>query len=714
MIAPLDLLSRQAQSKGMENESAAFQRLYGIITKLRGPGGCPWDLEQTPLTLRSDLIEETYECVEAIDEKSPEHIREELGDLFLLTTMLAYMHEQEHLFSVSDALNTVSDKLIRRHPHVFGDVKVQDSGEALANWARIKVELEGRAPKDSILDEVSQGLPPLDRAYKLQKKAAKAGFDRSSKAGFDRSSVEDAAAKVRESLEKTMGAATGTSVEALEEELGELLFSAVNLCRHLKIEPSVALRRANGAFTKRFKSMERRRSSMGNIKERFAGLGIAVPEIIMPCAKTDLERWAVIACDQFTQDEDYWERMRQAVGGAASTLNLVFPEVYLNRDGREQRIREIHQTMKTYLEDGTLGEPRRSCVYVERATPYNPLRRGVLLAIDLEQYDWKPDSRLLVRATEGTVAERLPPRMEIRRGAPLEVPHILLLIDDEGDTLLPALGERIKAAPLYRTPLMRGAGSVTGWALDSEADLDFLAGGLEDLARRANSRYGCEDSRPFLFAVGDGNHSLAAAKAVWEEYKANHQGESLEHPARWALAEVENLYDPGIVFEPIHRLLFGAELHRVLSILKAALPGFTVRVLEAGGGEPAKEELSRLVGDGTARKNRLGFITETELVFVEFTAPGLAVNSLQPLLDSLVKDGAAEDMDYIHDEEALFRISRRNSRTVGILLPPFNKKGLFETAARGPLPRKSFSMGKAVEKRFYLECRSLFPIDRLP
>jgi tetrapyrrole methylase family protein/MazG family protein len=157
--------------------AAAFQRLSGIIMKLRGPGGCPWDLEQSPASLRGDLIEETYECIEAIDEKDPAHIGEELGDLFLLVTMLSYMHQQEGAFTIADVLNNVSEKIIRRHPHVFGDVQVKDSAEVLKNWARIKVEQEGRSPKDSVLDEVSRGRPPLDRAWKLQNKAAKAGFD---------------------------------------------------------------------------------------------------------------------------------------------------------------------------------------------------------------------------------------------------------------------------------------------------------------------------------------------------------------------------------------------------------------------------------------------------------------------------------------------------------------------------------------------------------
>jgi tetrapyrrole methylase family protein/MazG family protein len=236
----------------MEQSDNAFKTLYDIVTRLRAPGGCPWDREQDPISLRGDLIEETYECIEAIDEQNPAHIREELGDLFLLATMISYMHEEKGLFSVADVLQTVSEKLVRRHPHVFGDTKVKDSAEALNNWAKIKVEQEGRRPKDSVLDEISAGLPPLDRAWKLQKKAAKAGFDWPN--------VEGVIEKIREELGEVMETTGG---EETEEELGDLLFSVVNLCRYCKVEPSVALRRTNSKFINRFKYVEKKKRKTG-------------------------------------------------------------------------------------------------------------------------------------------------------------------------------------------------------------------------------------------------------------------------------------------------------------------------------------------------------------------------------------------------------------------------------------------------------------------
>jgi tetrapyrrole methylase family protein/MazG family protein len=239
----------------VDNQAEAFAALYQTIVKLRAPEGCPWDREQTPSSLRGDLLEETYETLEAIDEKNPAHIREELGDLFLLVTMLAYMHEQEGLFSVADALRGVSEKLIRRHPHVFGDVKVKNSAEVLDNWAKIKVEQEGRKPKDSILDKVSTALPPLEKAYKLQKQAAKAGFDWPDPAGV--------MGKLREEIDEVSEAMVHDSGEALEGELGDLLFSAVNLCRFLKVDPALALQRTNAKFIKRFTHVERSMKEAG-------------------------------------------------------------------------------------------------------------------------------------------------------------------------------------------------------------------------------------------------------------------------------------------------------------------------------------------------------------------------------------------------------------------------------------------------------------------
>ncbi len=452
---------------------------------------------------------------------------------------------------------------------------------------------------------------------------------------------------------------------------------------------------------------------MYNPQTRFSNLGIALPTLLLPGPRVDLEAWAVIACDQFTQDPGYWQKVEERVGSRTSTLRLIFPEIFLEEPQRHERIRGIQEAMRSYLDQGIFGPPLSACVYLERSTPLHPLRRGLVLLIDLERYDWSPQARPWIRATEGTVRERIPPRMEIRRGAALETPHVILLVDDNQETLLEGLGGRIDTKkPTYETSLMLGGGTLRGWQVDKPEDLEHIAASLETLAQRSKTRYlrGTETAPmddPFLFAVGDGNHSLATAKAVWEEYKALHGGEInlMSHPARWALVEIENLYDRGIEFEPIHRVLFGASLDDTVELL-SSLPDFTAQRVTT------TQELSRLVGERDYKNTRYGIISKDGALLVETSAPGIATEPLQPLLDRWVGQKEGRFIDYLHGTEETLRVSLETESPkprVGILLPPVEKADLFATVARsGPLPRKSFSMGEAVEKRYYLECRALF------
>jgi hypothetical protein len=458
---------------------------------------------------------------------------------------------------------------------------------------------------------------------------------------------------------------------------------------------------------------------MEDLHQRLAHNGLHIPEILFPRPGIDLETWAVIACDQFTQDWAYWEKVRRLAGESPAMLNLILPEIYLGEEGRTAHIAAIHKAMSAALRDGVFAPPRQGCVYLERNTPRHKGRRGLVIALDLEHYDWAPAARPLIRATEGTVPERLPPRMEVRRDAALESPHIIILIADEKNEILPALGDRAKqAAPVYHSPLMLGGGDISGWFLGDKADWAFLARSFEALAQNAAVRYGTGGAgeAPFLFAVGDGNHSLAAAREIWLEYKAAHAGDPalMNHPCRYALAEIENLYDPAIQFESIHRVLFNISLDDLLARL-AALPGFSCRPLGGGkDGSGSRGSLSRLVSDPGAAKTRLGLVSGDRCVLLETTAPGIATAALQPLLDDLARGGGEKppSIDYIHGEDEIFRLAANPAApAVGILLPPVKKSGLFETVARsGPLPRKSFSMGEAVEKRYYLECRKLFGV----
>jgi len=440
-------------------------------------------------------------------------------------------------------------------------------------------------------------------------------------------------------------------------------------------------------------------------------LGIEIPEILLPQG-VNLQQWAVIACDQFTQDRAYWEKVKEAAAGQPSTLKLILPELFLMDDDRAGglagRIKNIHQAMRDYLTGGVFAASRRGLVYLERDTPFKRGRRGLVAAIDLEQYDWSPSARPLIRSTEDTVSDRLPPRMDIRRNAPLETPHIILLIDDDDDSLLRRLGERAKKnAPAYQGGLMLHSGSVSGWFLNAPGDWAILAEGLEELVQRSLTRYGA-GGQPFLFAVGDGNHSLASAKGIWEEYKAANivAGNVPVHPCRYALVEIENIYDPAIQFEPIHRVVFGLDFDKALKLL-SALPDFTSRIIAS------REELVRLSAE-SVEGNRFGLISRNAAsgncyALLTTSANGIATVSLQPLLDQAIHRDSGLSIDYIHGEDELFRLASGSDKTVGILLPPVQKLGFFETVARcGPLPRKSFSMGEAEEKRFYIECRKLF------
>ncbi|GHV85441.1 hypothetical protein AGMMS50230_10490 [Spirochaetia bacterium] len=472
-------------------------------------------------------------------------------------------------------------------------------------------------------------------------------------------------------------------------------------------------------------ALDTRRTTQVPALARLAALGAAVPQVLLPKPGTSLPQWAVIACDQFTQDRDYWEKVRAFAGEAPSCIKLIYPEVYLEDGGRKELIASIHQNMGSYLASGSgvFAPPLETLVYVERDTPFHRGRRGLVIALDLEQYDWKAGTAALARPTEGTLPERLPARMDVRRNAPLETPHILVLLDDEENALLPALGERAKktGAPLYDTELMFGSGRVRGWKLDKTEDLEVLAAGLEKLTRRSTEN--SASSLPFLYAVGDGNHSLAAAKGIWEEYKSTHPGETglRNHPARWALVELESLYDPALSVEPIHRLVFGASAADIKNLF-AELPGFRCRPLgQAAGDQPgtagSREKLAELVQDEHGGLLRFGIVSGADCFLAEADPVPLAVDTLQPLLNRFMAEHSGITIDYIHGAEELFRLTGKpgdsanpgGTPLTGILLPPFRKQGLFETAARrGALPHKSFSMGEACEKRFYLECRKLF------
>ena len=441
-------------------------------------------------------------------------------------------------------------------------------------------------------------------------------------------------------------------------------------------------------------------------------LGLRVPEILLP-ANTALNKWSVIACDQYTQDKEYWKKAEAAAGDGPSTLNLILPEVYLNSPDKPERIAKIRQTMKDYLAGNVFATPFNGFVYIERKTAFGRMRRGLVAQIDLETYEWKPFSKANIRATEATIVDRIPPRKEIRKGAPLELPHIMLLVNDKDDLLVGG-AQRITAGagrePLYKGDLMCNGGSITGWGLYSDSDIACVTDALNKIAD-ANT---ADDGSTFLFAVGDGNHSLATAKAVWDEYKAEliaggaGEAELAENPVRFALIEVVNIYDKGLTFEPIHRVIFNIDVAGLINYLAKELDG---TVSEVAGAAELEDAVKASWADFGFAYREAGTGAQ-KYVLLKTNIKELAVARLQPKIDEFLKSaagtGAAPEIDYIHGSEEVLKLGERDN-AVGILLPPIAKDSFFETInGRGPLPRKSFSMGEADEKRFYLECRRLF------
>lgn len=392
---------------------------------------------------------------------------------------------------------------------------------------------------------------------------------------------------------------------------------------------------------------------------------IAVPEILLPRAGTDMHAWAVIACDQHTSDSVYWSELEKTVGEKPSTLRLTLPEIYLDKADCADRIGNIAKTMREYRNGGVFRKLPKGFVLVRRKTPYSPVRTGIVLAVDLEEYSYKKQSNASIRATEATILERIPPRLKIRECAELEFPHIMLLYDDPQDVVLGELKGRTDLETLYDFELNMGGGHVCGQFVSE----------YEEVIRRFESL----KKDGLLFMVGDGNHSLASAKALWEKIKADLPASEQEtHPARYALCEAVNLYDEGIRFEAIHRLVKGVD---TADFIKSF----------SGTGK----------GDGAFYVSG----KKQSISLPEEAADAVrAVDSY--IMEYVSKKGGS--VDYIHGEQALAQLTRENPDYVGISLPKMDKGELFGQVQRfGSLPRKTFSMGESEEKRYYIEGKEI-------
>ncbi|MFZ3070022.1 MAG: DUF1015 domain-containing protein [Anaerolineaceae bacterium] len=429
-------------------------------------------------------------------------------------------------------------------------------------------------------------------------------------------------------------------------------------------------------------------------------IGVKVPKILLPVKSVDHTKWAVIACDQFTSQPEYWQEVGDFVGDAPSTLHMILPEVWLHSPDVSDRIQSTQATMRQYLADGIL-EPVNGIMLVERSRN-GKTQVGLVLALDLETYDYNRGSQTLIRATEGTILNRLPPRMQVRRGAALELPHILVLYDDPLHTVLSkVLEERDQLQVCYDFDLMQGSGHLSGRLIEKPELLGSISNALNQLIEPEayTKRYGLPgDTPPLLFAMGDGNHSLATAKAIWEELKPT---VGMDHPARYALVEIVNLHDPSLNFEAIHRILFNVDSQFKAELNQAFSPNITLRTVSD------MQELVSLVNHPVNPAQRFGMIEQGGFTVVELTQPShnLPVGSLQDFLDRYLAFHPTTQIDYVHDDDIVTELSKQ-SGNLGFYLPPIGKDSFFQTVILdGALPRKTFSMGHAKDKRFYMECR---------
>ena len=412
-------------------------------------------------------------------------------------------------------------------------------------------------------------------------------------------------------------------------------------------------------------------------------------DILLPDDTVEKDKWAVIACDQITSQPDYWDEVKKYVGDSPSALHVVFPEIYLGgKDGisDKKRIENINSTMKKYLSDNTLKQAvTDGYVFVERTTE-SGVRLGIVGKIDLDTYDFDPKNKTLIRATEGTVLSRIPPRVKIRQNANIELPHVMLLVDDPQDKILGDLQKNKDSfRKLYDTDLMAGGGHITGYAIEG-ADADAVTKTFADKEA---------DCGGFLFAVGDGNHSLATAKTCWENIKGNlTEEERQDHPARYALVEICNLHSNALEFKPIHRLICQVKMDGLLEYFKTELE---------------KQGLELTDGDEIVfcQKNEATGDIDKYEVSIKNRGDRLPVEILQNILDDYLSQNESADIDYIHGDDALNGLVEKTGGC-GIFLQSIEKNTLFAAInAGGVLPRKTFSIGEANEKRYYMEAKRI-------
>jgi len=504
------------------------------------------------------------------------------------------------------------------------------------------------------------------------------------------------------------------------------------------------------------------------LNNKLKKLGIAIPEVLLPSDGIDMQKWPVIACDQYTSQPEYWSELENVVGNEPSTLRLILPEVYLESSNLEKRINKINITMKKYIDESILVPQKPGLIFLERKTPRVKSRKGLILAVDLEKYDYDKNSQTLIRATEKTVIERLPPRVKIRKNAPVEVPHIQLLVDDPDMTVIEPIAEAVaklagnirrittnniangssygntndsnstcdstnnstngstnsstigsagnsinNIEKIYDFDLVMGGGHVKGYMITGQEIIHNIATALEKLSDSVNfhEKYGVNaENGVLLFAVGDGNHSLASAKVHWENVKSSILPEDREnHPARYAMVEVINVHDEGLIFEPIHRVLFNVDYKKLMDAMKKYFGNYSPVSIKIFSSKENMDSEIYAIRKKATNCHFFPFVSGYgySLAIIEKPLHNLVVAELQEFLDFYIENNPTTKIDYIHGDDVVTAIGTKTGN-LGFYLPPIDKHQLFKTViADGTLPRKTFSMGEAEEKRYYLECRKI-------
>lgn len=409
--------------------------------------------------------------------------------------------------------------------------------------------------------------------------------------------------------------------------------------------------------------------------------------ILLP-KNTDMTKWSVVACDQYTSEPEYWNDVEKIVGDAPSTLKLTLPEIYLEDENVSERIAKINSNMKALLDEDFFNEYKDSMIYLERTQSDGKIREGLIGVVDLEAYSYEKGAETPIRATEKTVIERIPPRVKIRENAPLELPHIMILIDDDKKQIIENLKNKVSEDDIvYDFDLMKNGGHVKGYLLNEET-MDEVDKGLKELADKEvfAKKYDVNNKEVLLFAMGDGNHSLATAKACYEKLKETmSEEEYLNNPARYALVELVNLHSPALEFEAINRVIFNTEPEKLLNSLK---------------------EYYQINKDGNGQKIEVITNDVDEKWYIENPKSNIAVGSIQIFLDEYLKNNEGK-IDYIHGEETTKNLAKQRGN-VGFIFEAMPKNELFKTVILdGSLPRKTFSMGHSYDKRYYLESRKI-------